>query len=264
MVRFLLSHNLSHMSYLDVFILSLIEGLTEFLPVSSTGHLIIASNWLGLESTDFLKAFQIIIQFGAILAVLFIYRDRFKFNFEFYKKIALASAPILVLGFILKDVIDRFLESSLIVAWSLIVGGIIFIIVDYYIKPDQSKKAFTVIDSFKIGLVQCLALVPGISRSGSTIVAAQILKYDKAAAAEFSFFIAVPVLSAATLYKFWKIKDIIESSQVLTLLTGIVLSFVFALIAIRFFIQFVSKHGFKWFGVYRIILGLIVLITAKG
>ena len=264
MVRFLLSHNLSHMSYLDVFILSLIEGLTEFLPVSSTGHLIIASNWLGLESTDFLKAFQIIIQFGAILAVLFIYRDRFKFNFEFYKKIALASAPILVMGFLLKDVIDQFLESSLIAAWSLIIGGIIFIAVDYLIKPDQTKKVFTAGDSFKVGLIQCLALIPGVSRSGSTIVAAQILKYDKTAAAEFSFFIAVPVLTAATLYKFWKIKDVIESSQVLTLIMGIVLSFIFALIAIRFFIRFVSKHGFKWFGVYRIILGLVVLITVKG
>ncbi len=252
------------MTLLDVFILSLIEGLTEFLPISSTGHLIIASNWLGLESTAFLKAFQIIIQFGAILAVLFIYRDRFKFNFEFYKKIALASAPILVMGFILKDVIDQFLESSLIVAWSLIIGGIIFIIVDSYIKPDQSKRTFSVTDSIKIGLIQCLALIPGVSRSGSTIIAAQVLKYDKAAAAEFSFFIAVPVLSAATLYKFWKIKDIIESSQVLTLLIGIVLSFIFALIAIRFFIQFVTKHGFKWFGIYRIILGLFVLITVKG
>lgn len=252
------------MSHLDVFILSLIEGLTEFLPVSSTGHLIIVSNWLGLESTDFLKAFQIIIQFGAILAVLFIYRDRFKFNFEFYKKIALASAPILVAGFILKDVIDQFLGSSVIVAWSLIVGGLVFIAVDYFIKPDQAKKTFTVIDSIKIGIIQCLALIPGVSRSGSTIVAAQILKYDKTAAAEFSFFIAVPVLTAATLYKFWKIKDIIESSQFFTLLMGIVLSFIFALIAIRFFIKFVSKHGFKWFGVYRIILGLIVLLTVKG
>ena len=264
MVRFLLTHTLYIMSNLDVFILSLIEGLTEFLPVSSTGHLIIASNWLGLESTDFLKAFQIIIQFGAILAVLFIYRDRFKFNFEFYKKIALASAPILVVGFILKDVIDQFLGSSVIVAWSLIVGGLVFIAVDYFIKPDQTKKTFTVIDSIKVGIIQCLALIPGVSRSGSTIVAAQILKYDKTAAAEFSFFIAVPVLTAATLYKFWKIKDILESSQVLTLLTGVILSFIFALIAIRFFIQFVSKHGFKWFGVYRIILGLIVLITVKG
>lgn len=252
------------MSHLDVFILSLIEGLTEFLPISSTGHLIIASNWLGLESTDFLKAFQIIIQFGAILAVIFIYSERFKFNFEFYKKIALASAPILIVGFLLKDVIDQFLESSLIVAWSLIIGGIIFIIVDFLIKPDQAKKTFTAVDSFKVGLIQCFALIPGISRSGSTIVAAQILKYEKTAAAEFSFFIAVPVLTAATLYKFWKIKDIIEPSQILTLLIGVVLSFIFALIAIRFFIQFVSKHGFKWFGVYRIVLGIIVLLTVKG
>ncbi len=196
--------------------------------------------------------------------MLFIYRDRFKFNFEFYKKIALASAPILVAGFILKDVIDQFLGSSVIVAWSLIVGGLVFIAVDYFIKPDQAKKTFTVIDSIKIGIIQCLALIPGVSRSGSTIVAAQILKYDKTAAAEFSFFIAVPVLTAATLYKFWKIKDIIESSQFFTLLMGIVLSFIFALIAIRFFIKFVSKHGFKWFGVYRIILGLIVLLTVKG
>lgn len=253
-----------YMTYLDVVILSLVEGLTEFLPVSSTGHLILTSHWLGLESDEFLKAFQIIIQFGAILAVLVAYYDRFtKIDFNFYKKIALGSAPVLAAGFLLKDVIDQWLDSPVIVAWSLVIGGLIFIIADVFLKPTEGKNNISSMDAFKIGLIQCLALIPGVSRSGATILGAQTLRYEKTHAAEFSFFLAVPTLAAATIYKAWKIRTIIDIENAPQLGLGILLSFIFAWIAIKGFIKFVSKHGFKWFGVYRIIIGVIVLIYGK-
>lgn len=249
------------MSYLHVFILALVEGLTEFLPVSSTGHLILTSHFLGLTSDDFLKAFQVIIQFGAIMAVVVMYWKKFfTVDLEFYKKIICGALPILIAGFVLKDVIDQWLDSTVIVAWSLVIGGIIFILADLYIKPLSGKQTISIPDSFKIGLIQCIALIPGVSRSGATILGAQTLKYEKKSAAEFSFFLAVPTLTAATLYKTYKIRHIIDSSNSLMLLVGIVLSFIFAWIAIKGFIAFVSKHGFKWFGVYRIVLGIMVLV----
>lgn len=249
------------MSYLHVVILALVEGLTEFLPVSSTGHLILTSHFLGLASDDFLKAFQIIIQFGAIMAVVVMYYKRFlKVDINFYKKIAFGSLPVLVVGFLLKDVIDQWLDSTVIVAWSLVIGGIVFIIADLFIKPTVGKTEISIPDSIKIGLIQCIALIPGISRSGATILGAQTLRYEKTHAAEFSFFLAVPTLTAATLYKAYKIHHIVDATNAPHLALGIVLSFIFAWIAIKGFITFVSKHGFKWFGVYRIVLGIMVLI----
>jgi len=249
------------MTFITIFILSLVEGLTEFLPVSSTGHLILTSHFLGLEQNDFLKAFEVIIQFGAIMAVVVLYFNKFKLDFKFYKKLLIGSAPALAAGFVLKNKIDELLDSTSVVAWSLIIGGIIFIIADIYLKPSSAQKEITDQDSLKIGLFQCFALIPGVSRSGATIVGAQFLKYTKTAAAEFSFFLAVPTLTAATLYKTWKIRSLIDSNHAGQLAIGTVLSFIFALVAIKFFIAIVSKYGFKWFGVYRIILGALVLFN---
>lgn len=252
------------MSYLHVVILALVEGLTEFLPVSSTGHLILTSHFLGLTSDAFLKAFQIIIQFGAIMAVVVMYYKRFlKVDINFYKKIAFGSLPVLIAGFLLKDVIDQWLDSTVIVAWSLVIGGIVFIIADIFIKPIAGKGNITIPDSIKIGLIQCIALIPGVSRSGATILGAQTLRYEKTEAAEFSFFLAVPTLTAATLYKTWKIRDIIDATNAPYLVVGVILSFIFAWLAIKGFIAFVSRHGFKWFGFYRIALGVMVLIYGK-
>lgn len=252
------------MSYLHVVILALVEGLTEFLPVSSTGHLILTSHFLGLKSDDFLKAFQIIIQFGAIMAVVVIYHRRFlKVDFTFYKKIICGSFPVLVAGFLLKDKIDIWLDSTVIVAWSLVIGGLVFILADLFIKPTLGKNEITIIDAIKIGLIQCVALIPGVSRSGATILGAQTLRYEKTTAAEFSFFLAVPTLTAATLYKAWKVHHLIDSTNAPHLILGIVLSFIFAWIAIKGFIAFVSKHGFKWFGFYRIALGILVLVYGQ-
>lgn len=252
------------MSYLHVVLLALVEGLTEFLPISSTGHLILTSHFLGLASDDFLKAFQIIIQFGAIMAVVVMYYKRFlKVDLNFYKKIALGSLPVLMAGFLLKDVIDQWLDSTVIVACSLVIGGVIFVIADLFIKPINGKSDISIPDSVKIGLIQCIALIPGISRSGATILGAQALRYEKTEAAEFSFFLAVPTLTAATLYKAWKIRHIIDANNAPHLVIGIILSFIFAWLAIKGFIAFVSRHGFKWFGFYRIVLGIMVLIYGQ-
>lgn len=253
------------MSYFHILILSFVEGLTEFLPVSSTGHLILTNHFLGLESSEFSKAFDVIIQFGAIAAVLVIYKERFKFNLEFYKKLFIGFLPAAIIGFLAKKAVSDMMESATVVAWALIIGGIVMIITDWiFSRKGEENEPVTYKNSLIIGLSQCLALIPGVSRSASTIVSGQMVGLSKKDAAEFSFFLAVPTLTAATLYKFWKIKDIVHSEHLAQLAVGIVLSFIFAIFAIRFFLAIVKNYGFKWFGVYRIILGAIVLFTFKS
>lgn len=246
------------MSFFEIFILSFVEGLTEFLPISSTGHLIIASKLLQISPSEFSTAFDIIIQFGAIAAVCVIYFDRFKLGLAFYKKLLIGFLPAAAIGFLFKDMIRVFLESTTIVAWSLILGGVIMIITDRLIKVSD-KTQVSDWDSLKIGLFQCFAFIPGVSRSASTIIGAQLLGIDRKTAAEFSFFLAVPTLTAAALYKTYKIRHIIQQEHLTSLILGIILSFIFAMIAIKFFIKIVQKYGFKWFGIYRILIGLIVL-----
>lgn len=252
------------MSYFHILILSLVEGLTEFLPVSSTGHLILTNHFLGLQSTEFSKAFDVIIQFGAIGAILVIYRERFKFNLEFYKKLFFGFLPAAVIGFLGKKIVSDMMESTVVVAWALIVGGVAMIMTDWiFSRRGEDYKSITYKNSFLIGLSQCLALIPGVSRSAATIVSGQMLGLSKKEAAEFSFFLAVPTLTTATLYKLWKIKDIIQAEHISHLLVGTILSFVFAIFAIRFFLAVVKNYGFKWFGIYRIILGAVVLFTIQ-
>lgn len=249
------------MSIFEVVILSFIEGLTEFLPVSSTGHLIIASSFLNLTPTEFSKAFDIIIQFGAILAVVLLYRKRLVWDLNLYKKLIFAFLPAAAIGFLFKNKIDLLLESTTVVAWALIIGGVILIAADFFLKSEQVQKDLSPVAAWKIGFFQCFALIPGVSRSAATILGGQMVGLNKEAAAEFSFLLAIPTLGAATLYKLWKVRDIIESSQLLNLSLGVFLSFVFALLAIQFFIKIVSHHGFKYFGIYRILLGVFVLLA---
>jgi undecaprenyl-diphosphatase len=252
------------MTLINVFILSLIEGLTEFLPISSTGHLIIASAYLKIEPTDFSKAFDIIIQFGAIFAVVFLYRDRLKWDLAFYKKVFIAFLPAAFFGFLLKHRIDELLESTVVVAWALIVGGVILLFVDSLFNKN-SETELTNKKSGIIGLFQCLALIPGVSRSAATIIGGQVVGLSRAKAAEFSFILAIPTLGAATVYKLWKIRDILNASQSVNLALGTFLSFVFAIFAIKLFVSFINKYGLKYFGIYRIILGAIVLyMNSKG
>ncbi len=252
------------MPFFQILILSIIEGLTEFLPISSTGHLILTSALLKIESTEYLKAFEIIIQFGAILAVIVLYKDRLKWNFDYYKKVFLAFLPAATLGFLLKDYLTILLGSTLVVAWALIAGGIVLLAVDAFFNKNK-RAELSAKQSVLVGFLQCLALIPGVSRSAATIIGAQLAGLTREKAAEFSFILAIPTLSAATFYKLWKIRAILDSSQAFDLLLGVLFSFIFAVIAIRFFITILNTYGLKYFGYYRILLGAIVLyIHGKG
>ena len=247
------------MSWFDIFILSLVEGLTEFIPVSSTGHLILAGHVLNLSSTEFQKAFDVVIQFGAILAVVVLYHKQFRWDFSFYKKLAIAFLPAGVFGYLLKDKVSQMMENTAIVAWALIVGGIIMIALDRLYKKGTITELSDK-NAFLIGCFQCLALIPGVSRSGSTIIGSQLLGMTKEKAAEFSFLLAVPTITIASLYKLYKVRSLIEVSHLTQMAVGILLSFIFAIIAIRFFLEVVKRSGFGWFGVYRIIIGVGVLV----
>ena len=257
------------MSVFETIIIAIVEGLTEFLPVSSTGHMIIAQNLLGVESTDFVKAFTFIIQFGAILSVLVLYWKRFfqlnhtplpegtplvkrlLHKYDFYWKLFIAFIPAAVFGLLFSDAIDAMLERVEVVAVTLILGG-------------SEDTVHTEKRAFMVGLFQCISMIPGVSRSMATIVGGMAQRMTRKAAAEFSFFLAVPTMLGATVYKVY---DLIKeggteiiTDNISTLLIGNVVAFIVALLAIKFFINFVTKYGFKAFGWYRIVVGALILI----
>lgn len=265
-------------------IIAIVEGLTEFLPVSSTGHMIIAQHVLGVESTEFVKAFTFIIQFGAILSVVCLYWKRFfRLNhkpapegasavkrfihkFDFYWKLLVAFIPAAVLGLLFSDAIDAMLESVTVVAVMLIVGGIFMLFCDRIFGTGREDTPMTEKRAFVIGLFQCISMIPGVSRSMATIVGGMAQKLTRKAAAEFSFFLAVPTMFAATVYKMAKLfmEDGTEiiANNLTPLIVGNIVAFIVALLAIKFFINFVTKYGFKAFGWYRIIVGAIILIMS--
>lgn len=260
------------MSLLQAIILAIIEGLTEFLPVSSTGHMIIASSVMGIASDTFVKTFTVAIQFGAILSVLVLYWRRFFQSVDFYVKLFVAFLPAVVFGLLLKKQIDQLLENIVVVAVALILGGVIFIWLDGFFKSRQSRVTsvendVTYSKALSIGMFQVLAMVPGVSRSAATIFGGLSQGLSPTTAAEFSFFLAVPTMFAATcksLYDFLKKEGGSFSDQDLMLLgVGNLVAFLVAFAAIRYFIRFLTRHGFKWFGWYRIGLGLIILILWK-
>lgn len=267
------------MSTIEVIIIAIVEGLTEFLPVSSTGHMIITQNILGVESTDFVKAFTVIIQFGAILSVVCLYWNRFfRLNpgkvtdlksflhkFDFYWKLLVAFIPAAVIGFLFSDMIDSMLENVWVVAIMLVIGGIFMLFVDKIFNHPDTSQEITEKKAFTIGLFQCVAMIPGVSRSMATIVGGMSQKLSRKAAAEFSFFLAVPTMFAATAYKMLKLFMEPNGAEILrenigALVLGNVVAFVVALLAIKFFIGFVTKYGFKAFGYYRILVGGAILI----
>jgi undecaprenyl-diphosphatase len=271
------------MTTLETIIIAIVEGLTEFLPVSSTGHMIITQNLLGVESTDFVKAFTFIIQFGAILSVVVLYWKRFfKLNntpapegatafkrflhkYDFYWKLFVAFIPAAVLGLLFSDMIDAMLESVTVVAVTLILGGLFMLYCDRIFNKGSEETALTEKRAFWIGMFQCISMIPGVSRSMATIVGGMAQKLTRKAAAEFSFFLAVPTMFAATLFKMLKIFMEPNGMEILkenlgTLIIGNVVAFIVAMLAIKFFISFVTKYGFKAFGWYRIIVGAIILI----
>ena len=256
------------MTELQAIALSVVEGITEFLPISSTGHMIITSSLLGINKDEFTKLFEVCVQLGAILSVVVLYRQKFLNlnNLEFFKKLIVAVVPALFFGFLLNKKIDELLESPTTVGISLLIGGIVLLFVDK-IFTDQSKDQDTEMtykECLTIGMWQTLAMIPGISRSGATIVGAMQQKFNRAAAAEFSFFLAVPTMCAATGYKLLKALKtnsamLFDHHNLLMLALGNIVAFVVATIAIRTLITYVQHHSFRAFGIYRIIVGLVVL-----
>lgn len=260
------------MTTVQSIIIAIIEGLTEFLPISSTGHMIIASSFMGIEKDNFVKLFEVAIQLGAIMAVVVLYFKKF-FDFkrwEFYVKLVVAVIPALVLGKLLSDKIDELLESPTTVAISLLIGGLILLFVDKLFANSSidSEEKISYKKGFIIGIWQCLAMIPGVSRSAASIIGGMSQKLTRSAAAEFSFFLAVPTMFAATGYKLFKAyketPEMLKDKQNMMLLgLGNVVAFVVALLAIKFFIGYLQKHGFKIFGWYRIIAGITLLILLQ-
>jgi undecaprenyl-diphosphatase len=252
------------MNIIQAIILAIIEGLTEFLPVSSTGHMIIASSFMKIANDDFTKMFTVGIQFGAILSVLVLYSKKFLQSKDFYLKLFIAFIPAAIFGKLLNDYIDALLENPVTVALSLLLGGVVLLFIDKIFNEEklQSTEPNTK-SAFIIGLYQCIAMIPGVSRSAATIIGGMTQKLSRKAAAEFSFFLAVPTMFAATAYKLLKyIKSggALGSNELMLFGVGNLVAFVVAIIAIKTFITFLQKNGFKIFGIYRIIVGVIILI----
>jgi len=261
------------MTTLQAIILGIVEGITEFLPISSTGHMILVSSIMGIAGNHFVKLFEVAVQLGAILSVLVLYWKRFLQTTQFYVKLFFAFVPAAFVGLLLHKQIDNLFENPVGVACALLFGGVILLFVDKWFKDDEhtdhttpSHKA-----SFIIGLFQVLSLFPGVSRSAATIIGGLSQKLSRRAAAEFSFFLAVPVMFAATakkLYDFYKEVDPITNQhlnhiggeEIKLLIIGNIVAFIVAMLAIKFFINFVTKNGFQVFGVYRILIAIAFLI----
>lgn len=255
------------MNTIQSIIVAIVEGLTEFLPISSTGHMIITEKILGITENDFIKVFTVAIQLGAILAVVVLYWKKF-INFkqwQFYLKLAAAVVPALIFGALFNKKIDALLESSLTVAITMLVGGIILLFVDKLFKNPviDSEEKISLPKAITIGFWQCIAMIPGVSRSAASIIGGMQQRLTRSAAAEFSFFLAVPTMLAATVYKLYKYhKEAggFSSIEMKQLAIGNIVAFVVALLAIKFFIGFVKKYGFRVWGVYRIIVGFVLLL----
>ena len=283
------------MSNFEAIIVAIVEGLTEFLPVSSTGHMIVTQALMGIESTPFVKAFTVIIQFGAILSVVFLYWKRFfklepvkVFDkeavrglgfgkktwvyitrlidkYDFYWKLFIALLPAAFFGLLLGDFIDELLENVMVVSVMLVIGGVFMLFVDKWFNKPSGNQKMSWQRALKIGFFQTIAMIPGVSRSFATIVGGMSTKLTRKNAAEFSFFLAVPTMAAAAGYKMYKLLKVPEYAIMLkenisVLIIGNVVAFIVAIGAIKFFIDFLTRHGFKAFGWYRIVVGLILIV----
>jgi undecaprenyl-diphosphatase len=253
------------MTFWEAFFIAVIEGLTEFLPVSSTGHMMITTALMGLEVTPFVKLFTVAIQLGAILSVVVMYYKRFFRSVNFYLKLAVAFIPAAIAGVLLGDYIDAALENVFGVAIALFVGGIVLLFVDQWFSKNYLDKEedISFMKAFKIGAFQCIALFPGISRSGATIVGGMAQKLTRKNAAEFSFFLAVPTMFAATAKKmldFYKEGLTLGKEEISLLIFGNIVAFIVAMIAIKFFMDVLNRYGFRGFGWYRIIAGAILIL----
>lgn len=267
------------MDLFETIVIAIVEGLTEFLPVSSTGHMIIAQSLLGVESTPFVKAFTVIIQFGAILSVICLYWKRFFYPnagregksywrsmFDFYARLVVGVLPAVVMGLAFNDEIEANLGNVQLVAWMLIIGGIFMLFCDRIFNKGSEDTRLTYKRALMIGIVQCISMIPGVSRSMATIVGGMSQRLTRKAAAEFSFFLAVPTMFGATCLEMYKMLThgggslLTQGNNLETLIIGSVVAFIVAILAIKFFINYVTKYGFAAFGWYRIIVGLIIII----
>jgi undecaprenyl-diphosphatase len=256
------------MSLLHVLILSIIEGVTEFLPISSTGHLILASKLLGIMETDFVKTFEIVIQLGAILAVVVLYFKKFISSFNLIRKLIVAFIPTAIVGFTLYPLIKEvLLGSSVITLNALFWGGIALIGIEWFLKRKKAevktKSEISYKQSLVIGTFQSLSVIPGVSRAAATIIGGLLTGLNRETATEFSFLLAVPTMIAASALDIYKSRQILMSGDLLSLLIGTFSSFVFAMLAVKFLIGYVKKHNFTVFGIYRIILALLFWISVK-
>lgn len=252
------------MTIFEAVVIAIVEGITEFLPISSTGHMIITEALMGMNIDEFTKAFTVNIQFGAILSVVVLYWKRFLQSWTFYQKLIVAFLPAAVIGFLANDIIDSLLENVMVVAITMLVGGILLLFVDKWFNKENPDQEVTYPKALKIGFWQCIAMIPGVSRSAASIIGGMQQKLSRTNAAEFSFFLAVPTMAAASGYKLLKI--ILEPNGVsmlrdnlTTLLIGNAVAFIVAMIAIKTFITFLQKNGFKVFGWYRIVVGLVLI-----
>jgi undecaprenyl-diphosphatase len=251
------------MTFLQAIILAIIEGITEFLPVSSTGHMILAQAILKVQNQEFAKTFEIVIQLGAIMAVAVLYLKRFLVSVDIYLKLIAAFLPTGILGFLAYKTIKEYLFNPFVVTAALILGGVILILLD---KWTENKKSFyeraeniSYWGALKIGLFQCLSIIPGVSRAAATIFGGIYAGFDRRQATEFSFLLAIPTMFAASGWDLLKSKDNIHSEDIKILFIGALVAFFFAMLAVKGFINFVQKYGFKHFGYYRIALGILFL-----
>jgi len=252
------------MTYLEALVLAIIEGITEFLPVSSTGHMVIASTFMGISENALTKNFEIVIQLGAILSVVVLYWRKFFTSFKFYLKLAFAFLPAAVAGGLLGDYIDILLESIWVVIATLFLGGIVLVFVDRWFKYAEGteEQEISWLQGFKIGCFQCIAMIPGVSRAAATIIGGMTAGLNRRTAAEFSFFLAVPTMLGASAKKMMDSYKTIQHHDIAILLLGSFIAFLVAMFAIKAFIGFLKQHGFKWFGYYRIVLSVVLAIVA--
>lgn len=251
------------MSIVEAVILAIVEGITEFLPVSSTGHMIIASSMMGIASDHFVKMFTVAIQLGAILSVMVLYWRKFLQSFQFYLTLLVAFIPAAIFGKLFNDQIDALLENALVVGISLLLGGIVLLYIDKWFARTETNDEITYGKALNIGLFQVLAMIPGVSRSAATIIGGMQQKLSRKAAAEFSFFLAVPTMFAATVYKLYKYVNegnVFGNDEIIAFGVGNIVAFVVAMIAIKGFISYLTKNGFRVFGWYRIVVGSIIIV----
>ncbi len=252
------------MNTLQSIILSIVEGITEFLPISSTGHMILASKLMGIPESEFNKTFEIFIQLGAIFAIVLLYSRKFILKFNIYRKLIFAFVPTAIMGFLLYKIIKTYLFNPYVVSFALVIGGIFLILFDRIkIKSDKAQLPLEEIpdkSAFWIGCMQCISMIPGVSRAAATIIGGMINGLTKRQAAEFSFLLAIPTMFAASALDLYKTNIHLGTPEIKLMAMGFVIAFLTALVAVILFLKILDKYGFKHFGIYRIIIGIIFLI----